>query len=122
MPPLARFAADYAVKRALCWSEGLVGFFKRGSDRLVDSGAIRTAALVVAADQRPEGGGPSTGVVRVLVDPGSRQRVLEAKLRLDKERWLVPGMQVEVLLSPDRTKFDVDWDTSADDRGTGGGQ
>jgi hypothetical protein len=87
-----------------------LGFFKRGSDRLADSGAARTAALVVAADQRPEGGGPSTGVVRVLVDPGSRQRVLEAKLQLDKERWLVPGMHVEVLLSPDRTKFDVDWD------------
>ncbi len=88
-----------------------MGFFKRGTDRLADSGATRTAALVVAADQRPEGGGPSTGLVRVLVDPGSRQRLLEAKLRLDKERWLVPGMHVEVLLSPDHTKFDVDWDT-----------
>ena len=36
--------------------------------------------------------------------------MLEAKLRLDKERWLVPGMDVEVLLSKDRTRFDVDWD------------
>ena len=42
---------------------------------------------------------------------GSRQRVLEAKLRLDKERWLVPGMHVDVLLSPDRTRFEVDWDS-----------
>ena len=88
-----------------------MGFFKRGSDRMADSGAARTTALVVAADQRPEGGGPATGVVRVLVDPGSRQRVLEAKPQLDKERWLVPGMHVEVLLSADRTKFDVDWDS-----------
>lgn len=99
-----------ALQPALCWSEGLVGFFRRG-DRLADSGATPTVALVVAADQRPEGGGPPTGVVRVLVDPGSRQRVLEAKLQLDKERWLVPGMHVEVLVSPDRTRFDVDWDT-----------
>jgi hypothetical protein len=86
-----------------------VGFFKRGSDRTAESAAMRTTALIVAADQRPEGGGPATGLVRVLVDPGPRQQVLEAKLRLDKERWLVPGMDVEVLLSSDR-KFDVDWD------------
>ncbi len=87
-----------------------MGFFKRGGGGLADSGATRTAALVVAADQRPEGGGPSTGVVRVLVDRGSRQRVLEAELHLDRERWLVPGMHVDVVLSPDGTKFDVDWD------------
>jgi hypothetical protein len=89
----------------------LVGFFKRGNTPTVDAGATRTTALVVDADQRPEGGGPATGVVRVVVEPGSRQRVLEAKLRLDKERWLVPGMQVDVVLSSDGTKFDVDWDT-----------
>jgi hypothetical protein len=87
-----------------------VDFFKRGHDRMADSGAIRTTALVVAADQRPEGGGPATGLVRVLVDPGSRQRVLEAEMRLDKERWLVPGMHVDVMLSADRTEFDIDWD------------
>ena len=73
--------------------------------------ATRTTALVVAADLRPEGGGPSTGSVRVVVDPGAAQRVLEAEIRLDKERWLVPGMDVEVLVSPDRTTFDIDWDT-----------
>ena len=88
-----------------------MGFFKRGSDRMADSRAVRTTALVVAADQRPEGGGPATGVVRVLVDPGPSQRVLEAKLRLDKERWLVPGMQLTVMLSSDRAEFDVDWDS-----------
>jgi hypothetical protein len=88
-----------------------VGFFKRGKDRMADGGAMQTTALVVAADQRPEGGGPATGVVRVLVDPGPRQRVLEAKLRLDTDRWLVPGMDVDVMLSSDRTKFDVDWDS-----------
>ncbi len=88
-----------------------MGFFKRGSDRLAASGAGRTTALVVSADLRPEGGGPATGVVRVLVDPGAHQRVLEAELRLDKERWLVPGMDIEVLVSPDRTKFDVDWES-----------
>jgi hypothetical protein len=60
------------------------------------SSGRRTTALVVAADQRPEGGGPATGLVRVLVDPGPRQQVLEAKLRHDNERWLVPGMDVEV--------------------------
>ena len=70
-----------------------------------------TTALVVSADQRPEGGGPATGVVRVLVNPGPSRQVLEAKLRLDKERWLVPGMDVDVLLSQDRTRFDVNWDT-----------
>jgi hypothetical protein len=89
----------------------LVAIFKRGSDRLADSGAVRTTALVVSADLRPEGGGPATGAVSVLVDPGARQRVLEAELRLDKERWLVPGMEVEVLVSHDRTKFDVDWES-----------
>src|SRR5207248_9438913 len=31
--------------------------------------------------------------------------------RLDKERWLVPGMQVTVMLSSDRAEFDVDWDS-----------
>lgn len=92
---------------------GTVGFFTRERDRLAGSEATRTVALVIAADQRPEGGGPSTGVVRVLVDPGSRRRVLEARLRLDPERWLVPGMHVEVLVSPDRTNFDVDWGTVA---------
>ena len=78
---------------------------------MADGDALRTTALVVAADLRPEGGGPRTGNVRVVVDPGAHQRVLEAEIRLDKERWLVPGMDVEVMLSPDRTTFDVDWDT-----------
>lgn len=87
-----------------------MGFFKRGGDRTAESAATRTTALVVSADQRPEGGGPATGVVRILVNPGPGQQVLEAKLRLDKERWLVPGMDVEVLLSADRAKFEVDWD------------
>jgi hypothetical protein len=87
-----------------------VGFFKRGSDRVADGVGTRGTALVVAADQRPEGGGPATGLVRVVVDPGVGQQVLEAKLRLDSERWLVPGMNVEVMLSPDRATFDVDWD------------
>jgi hypothetical protein len=89
-----------------------VGFFKRGSDRAAGVGATRATALVVAADQRPEGG-PRTGLVRVVVDPGASQRVLEAKLRLDGERWLVPGMDVEVMLSPDRATFDVDWEKVA---------
>lgn len=88
-----------------------MGFFKRGGDRVTDGGATRATALVVAADQRPEGGGPRTGVVRVVVDPGASQRVLEGEIRLDKERWLVPGMDVVVTLSPDRASFDVDWDT-----------
>ena len=91
---------------------GLMGGvpFKCGGDRVADGDAMRATALVVAADQRPEGGGPRTGNVRVVVDPGARQQVLEAELRLDKERWLVPGMDIEVMLSPDRTTFDVDWD------------
>jgi hypothetical protein len=64
----------------------------------------------VASDQRPEGG-PRTGFVRVVVEPGAGQQVLEAELRLDGERWLVPGMDVEVMLLPDRATFDLDWDT-----------
>jgi hypothetical protein len=87
-----------------------MGFFRRGSDRPAESGATGTTALVVAADQRPEGG-PATGTVRILIDPGPRQQVLEGKPRLDKERWLVPGMEVEVTLSGDGTKFDIVWDS-----------
>jgi hypothetical protein len=87
-----------------------MGVFKRRGDG-GDGGAVSSTALVVNADLRPEGGGPRTGSVRVVVDPGPRQQVLEAELRLDKERWLVPGMDIEVLLAPDRGTFDVDWDT-----------
>lgn len=88
-----------------------MGFFKRGNTGTGGGGATRTAALVLAADQRPEGGGPASGAVRVLVDPGPRQRVLEAEPRLDKERWLVPGMQVDVMLSSDGANFDLDWES-----------
>jgi hypothetical protein len=90
----------------------MVGFFKRGTEPPTGN-ARRTTALVLAADQRPEGGGPATGLVRVLVDPGPRQRVLEAVLRLDKERWLVPGMDVGVHLFSDGSRFEVDWESVA---------
>jgi hypothetical protein len=76
---------------------------------VADGDAVRATAMVVAADLRPESEGPRTGSVRVVVDPGARQQVLEAELRLDKERWLVPGMDMEVRLSPERATFDVDW-------------
>lgn len=92
-----------------------MGFLRRASDPDRDR-AARATALVVEASAPPEGSariGPgSHGSVRVLVDSGSQRRVAEARVQMSAEQWLVPGMDVQVVVHPSRPdRVEIDWAT-----------
>jgi hypothetical protein len=92
-----------------------VGFFgaKHGPNR---ENATTTTALVIEAAVPPEGGptlGPgANGSLRVMADLGSGRRVYDAKIRMSEAHWLVPGMEVAVMLDPNHPdRFQVDWES-----------
>ena len=64
----------------------------------------RTVGLVIEAPAPPEGSpglGPGTHAdVRVLADLGTGRRMHEGRIRVSEAHWLVPGMDVEVRLTP----------------------
>lgn len=72
------------------------------------------SVLVLYANAPPVGapllGAYSRGEVRVLVDPGPRQRILSHTFKSTDQRWVVPGMYLDVSLDRARDRFDVLWD------------
>jgi hypothetical protein len=77
--------------------------------------SLRTTATVVRAEVAPEGSWRmARGVVQVLVDVGGTRRSVARRFRLDEHRWLVPGMDVAVLIDPEHPDdFDIEWDAVA---------
>ena len=92
-----------------------MGFLRR-ADAPDPDRAVRVTALVVEASAPPEGSariGPgSHGSVRVFVDAGSQPRVVEVRVAMSAEQWLVPGMEAQVALHPSRPDHvEIDWTT-----------
>jgi hypothetical protein len=88
----------------------------------VEAAGVRTTALVVDAnrplDSVPAIGNAGRGVVRILVtDPGPHY--VAGSFKMGEERWLVPGMEVPVVIDPAQPdRFEIDWDAipSIEDR------
>ncbi|MDX6581596.1 MAG: hypothetical protein QOI10_780, partial [Solirubrobacterales bacterium] len=76
----------------------------------------RVTALVVSADHPLDNrimvGQGTRGQVRILVEVGSGQSVqATASFKLDREHWLVTGMEVPVAINPaDPDRFEPLWD------------
>jgi hypothetical protein len=80
-----------------------------------EPGGERTTALVVEAESPLDNvlklGKQARGTVRILAGEGPDQIYTAGSLVLDKEHWLVPGMEIPV--SIDRSKpedFEIAWD------------
>ena len=91
-----------------------MGFVRRRG-KTGERDAVEVNGLVVHAPAPPVGGphvGPgSHAELRIWCDWGAGERVLAGRMRLTEAHWLVPGMQVPVLLDPDKPeRFEVQWD------------
>ncbi len=91
-----------------------MGFVRRrGSTGERDAVAVNALVLQAAA---PPVGGPSIGPgshggLRIWCDWGAGGRVLDGKMRLTEAHWLALGMDVPVLIDPDKPeRFEVQWD------------
>jgi hypothetical protein len=94
-----------------------VGFFgRRHAPDRDQATAATTTGLVIEAAAPPEGtpsiGPGSNAPLRILADLGSGRRCYDARIRMTEAHWLVPGMDVEVMLDPDHPdRFEVVWDS-----------
>ncbi|MGH2710042.1 MAG: hypothetical protein ACRDH9_02420 [Actinomycetota bacterium] len=74
---------------------------------------MRETALVVEADSPLDNasslGNVNRGTVRILIE-GPDPAYLAGSFILDEKHWLVPGMEIPVILDPTRQSFDIDWD------------
>jgi hypothetical protein len=78
--------------------------------------SVRASALVVDAGLpaagKPRWGQAGKGNVAILADIGTGRPIYAARsLRLTEDRWLVPGMEIQVSIDPAAPRrFEVDWD------------
>lgn len=77
--------------------------------------ALFGTALIISAEAPPHGaplaGTGSHGAISALVDTGSGPQRRTASVRFSDTHWLVPGMQVPVLVDPGRPDtFEVRWE------------
>ena len=91
-----------------------MGFVRRRG-KTGERDAVDVNGLVVHAPAPPVGGphiGPgSHAELRIWCDWGAGGRMLAGRMRLTEAHWLVPGMEVPVLLDPDKPeRFEVQWD------------
>ena len=76
---------------------------------------VPMVALVIEAedplDNRITFGGSSRGTVRILIDAEPDPIYVARDLKLDRDHWLVPGMQLPVMIDPAHPdRFEIRWD------------
>ena len=83
--------------------------------RAAKAAEVPMVALVIEADDpldnRITFGRSSAGTVRILIDAERDPIYVARDFKLDRDHWLVPGMQVPVMVDPSHPEtFEIRWD------------